>query len=211
MNESRALPFSGKTSSRRELIAMAQLLALHIDHRLFEEDTPLIILLNGSANSGKSLIPTAFAAQLGEIRTSRQDIIGRTTWYSEHGDVNLRLHFIDAAEVYINPLNMLRDKNRRQKDTDLLQQELKGKGDVVFLQNVPEAFRAFADMEIVVTNNAADWHRLNSIMIHSDRLRTSKLPEFLAHLTPDKIKEVAKKLPEDYLMPNGEKYGPVLE
>ena len=214
MDTFNSIPFLGETETRNELIAMAQLVALHLDESLFHSDEPLIIILNGTESSGKSLIPSAFGAQLGEIRTSNVDIIGETTWQSENDLANLRLHFIDASVVCDNPMEILRGADGLAKDLGTLKRELKEKGDVIFLQNVPtDEFGEIADMEIVVTRNGAedDWQRLSTIIALSARVMKGDFAEFFESMRVYQIKEAAAQLPDDYLLPDGEVYGPILQ
>ena len=208
------MPYLGETDTRNELIAMAQLIAMHLDESLLQADEPLVIILNGTENAGKSLIPTAFAAQLGEIRTSSLDVIGETTWQSKNSLANLRLHFIDASIVCKNPMEILRGDDGLAKDLRTLKRELKEKGDVIFLQNVPtEEFGDIADMEIVVTKGGLedDWRRMNTIMVLSTRMMQGEFGEFFENMSPFQIKQAAAELPDDYLLPDGGVYGPILE
>lgn len=199
-------------TSRNELIALPQLIAMNLDPTLFQEETPLIIISNGSGNAGKSLISTAFGAQLMNIRTANVDVIGETTLQDENQPLVMRLHFIDAAEVCENPYDLIKDGSGERKDLEAFKRELKEKGDIIFLQNVPPDFREIADMEFVVTtvDEPEHWQRFASIMLLNDRIKRAGFGERFRNINEDVIAEAAALLPDNYLMPDGEVYGPII-
>ncbi len=201
--------------TRAELIALSQLTALHLNPSLFEQEKPVIIMINGSGNAGKSLIPTAFSAQLIDIRTSALDVIGETTWRtaSENDPVSLKLHFIDADVACQNPYDLLKTPDGRRLAAADIQQAWKEKGDIIFLQNVPAEFRDLADLEIVMSriDGFEDWDRIVSMIVHNARIYDQKFADFFENVTRDKIESAAAQIPPDYLMADGGVYSAVLD
>lgn len=212
------MPVTIDVQRREELIALSQLTAMSLNRDLFTQDDPVIVIVNGSGNAGKSLISTAFSAQLMDIRTSTLDVIGETTWESTNDSANrnappsLRLHFIDAEVACENPYDLIKTPDGRRISPEDAKREWKAKGDIIFLQNVPGEFRELADLEIVMSrvDGFGDWDRFVSLLVHNERIYDERFAKFFTSISHDVIEQAAKEIPENYLKPDGQLYGPIL-
>ena len=206
MPEFRYNSYQAQLRSRNELIAAPQLVTLHLDDSLFHEEKPFIIIINGTANSGKSLVASAIGAQLMPFTTSTEDVIGEKTWKSSpQSPIDLKLHFIDAVEVTDSPMELLRGKT----DAEYIE-ELKSKGDIIILQNVPSEFDRFGDLKFIVSGSPDSDEKMMSILRLSDRVNRGEFPSFFGNLDDSQIQAAATKIPDDYLKPDGREYEAVL-
>ncbi len=126
------------TSSRQDLLNICALLSRGIDDSvLSDKDKPLIVLLNGTLNSGKSLITDGI----------RMALLSSASKIAFDGFETMNEHWYGRKKGFDFEVTFHNTRGSEKLD-NIFAQRAWNMGGIVFLQNTPLAHEAFRDPDV---------------------------------------------------------------